>query len=141
MAANGNVFVYCLVLHAKPQRIWDARGKVLELFAREDLFIRGKALTCNTDCPPRQLPTRKRSGKVCTAFFALGLVRSQVTSNFEMPVTSYFYEVAGRRPTPLATWSEEKGFIINEGGVTEAFHGKPADGVGDQLGARPNTSS
>ncbi len=63
-----------------------------------------------------------------------------VTSNVEMPVTSCFYEVTGRRLIPLATWSEEKGFVINEGGVSEAFHGKPAYGVCDQLRAKLNAS-
>ncbi len=44
LTANGKVFVYCIVLHTKAQKIWDARAKVFELFAREELFIRGKAL-------------------------------------------------------------------------------------------------
>ncbi len=142
MTPSGKVFVCCVALHTKPQKIWDARAKVFELFAaKEKFYIRGKAFSCNTDCPPLQLPSRKRSGRVRTAFASVGLVRSQAMSNFEMPVTSYFCEVSGRRPIPLATWSEEKGFIVNEVGVAEFFHGKPPDDVRDKLLARLNASS
>jgi hypothetical protein len=62
-----------------------------------------------------------RSGKVRAAFASAGLVRSQVISNVVRPVTLYFCEFVGRHPIPLATWSEEKGVMVNEGGVSEAF--------------------
>ncbi len=58
MTANGKVFVCCIALHTKPQKIWDARAKVLELVARETFFIRGKAISCNTDCPLIFFPGR-----------------------------------------------------------------------------------